>query len=130
MKIIITEDIVEKYKGLTKDFESIFDYGLALSSLDYAEFIKENYLLGQKMDKKTGELFDSVKFIKNKNFKSQSYVVLAGVGISGHLNYLNRYIGTQHEFMSPSFKRWQSENRAIKIIEDNFEKVAHNKGII
>jgi hypothetical protein len=128
MKLVMSGTAFEDYKKLNEDFDKIFDYGLGEASLDYAEYIKKKYLSGQKMNIQSGELYKSVKFLKDKE-QTHSYVVMAGVGVNGHLNYLNRYIGTKHEFMKPSFTSWKNQKRAFKIIEANFNKVANNKGL-
>jgi hypothetical protein len=129
MKFVIDGSAFEDYKKLNNDFDKIFDYGLYRASEDYADYIKKKYLSGQKMNIQTGELYKSVKFLKDKQ-ETHSFVVMAGVGVKGHLNYLNRYTGTKHEFMSPSFNDWKSQKRAFKIIEANFNKVSKNKGLM
>lgn len=128
MRIVISGDALKSYNKLNEDFDKIFDYGLAEASHDYSEYVKIKYLSGKKMNIKTGELYKSVKFLKDKT-QTLSYIVMPGVGVNGHLNYLNRYIGTNHEFMNVSFKSWKAQKRAFKIIEANFDKVAKNKGL-
>ena len=128
MKIVITGDAFKDYQGLEKDFDKIFDYGLYKSAEDYATYVKEKYLSGQAMNYRTGELYKSVKYLKDSEM-THSYVVMAGVGIAGHLNYLNRYVGTNKEFIKPAFKDWQSQKRAFNIMESNFDKIAKNKGL-
>lgn len=128
MKMVLSGTAYDDYKELEEDFDKIFNYGLYKSAEDYATYVKNNYLTGQAMKNRTGELYKSVKYLKD-NKMTNSYIVMAGVGVTGHLNYLNRYVGTKKEFIKPAFKDWESQKRAFNIIEANFNKVARNKGL-
>lgn len=129
MRIVIHDDITKDFEALGDDLKNIYEYGLAEASKNYATFVKSGYLTGQSMAKRTGTLFESVKFLRTKGRPELSYSVMPGVGVKGHLNYLTRYIGTEKEFMKPSFERWKSKKEAIRIIEDNFQKVAKERGL-
>lgn len=130
MRITIKDDIAEKYEVLGDDLKKIYDYGLAEATKDFAETTKVNYLKGQAMKKVTGELYDSVKFLRTKNRPELSYTATAGVGVKGHLNYLNKYVGTSKEFIQPSFKAWKNRKAINKILEANFDKIAKAKGLM
>lgn len=130
MRIVIKDKITDDYEKLGKDLQSIYDYGLAEASKNYALFVKIGYLTGNPMKRRTGELFKSVKFIRTKGKPELSYTVVPGVGIRGHLNYLNRYVGTDKEFMKPSFKSWKNRKVIDQILENNFNKIAKSKGLM
>lgn len=130
MRLVIHDDIAEKYEALGEDLQKIYDYGIAEAAKDYTKYVKEGYLSGNPMRKITGQLFGSVKFVRTKNIKSLSYTVLPGVGVKGNLNYLNRFIGTDKEFMAPSFKRWKDTKRIEALLQSNFEKEAKARGLM
>lgn len=130
MRITIKDKVAEQYSQLGDDLQKIYDYGLAEASKNYAFYVKIGYLTGNPMGKRTGELFKSVKFTRTKNRPNLSYTVKPGVGVKGHLNYLNRYIGTEKEFMEPSFKEWKNRKLINQILEANFEKIAKSKGLM
>lgn len=128
MKVVVSGTAYEDFKELEEDFDKIFNYGLFKSAEDYATYVKNRYLSGQAMKYRTGELYKSVKYLKDSK-STNSYIVMAGVGVTGHLNYLNRYVGTDKEFIRPAFENWESQKRAFKIVEANFNKVAKFKGL-
>ena len=130
MRITIKDTVAEDYEKLGEDLFKVYDYGLAEASKNYALFVKIGYLTGSAMKKRTGELYKSVKFQRTKNKPQLSYTISPGVGIRGHLNYLNRYIGTSKEFMEPSFSEWKNRRMINQILEANFEKVAKKKGMM
>lgn len=129
MRLVIKDDITLDYEMLNDDLKRIYDYGLAEASKNYATYVKLGYLTGNPMGLRTGQLFESVKFLRTKGRPELSYTVMAGVGIKGNLNYLNRYVGTEKEFMRPSFQKWKSEKEALKIIEANFQQEAKKRGL-
>ncbi len=130
MRITIKDTVADEYERLGKDLQNIYDYGLAEASKNYALFVKLGYLTGNPMGKRTGELYKSLKFVRTKNKPELSYTILPGIGVKGHLNYLNRYIGTEKEFMNPSFKAWKDRKTINQILESNFERIAKKKGLL
>lgn len=64
--------------------------------------IKTRFLRGQALNYITGTTHDSLRqwFIP----RDGSWWIRPGVGIPGSLNYLAKWIGTEHEFMQPGFK--------------------------
>lgn len=130
MRIVIKDNIAERYEKLGEDLKKIYDYGLAEAAKDYSLFVKDGYLSGNPLKKRTGKTYDSVKFVRTKNVPLLSYTVMVGVGIRGRLNYLHRWIGTDKEFMSPSFEAWKARRSFDKVLEANFEKIAKKKGLM
>lgn len=130
MRITIKDTVAVEYEKLGKDLKEIYDYGLAEASKNYALFVKIGYLTGNPMAKKTGELYKSLKFVRTKGQPDLSYTIMPGVGVKGNLNYLNRYIKTEKEFMAPSFKAWKDRKTINQILETNFEKIAKQKGLM
>ncbi|MFZ7132252.1 MAG: hypothetical protein ACOWWR_07835, partial [Eubacteriales bacterium] len=129
-RITIKDTVAVDYEKLGDDLKNIYDYGLAEAAKNYALFVKIGYLTGNPMAKQTGELFKSVKFLRTTNQPDLSYTVMPGVNIRGHLNYLNRYVKTEKEFMAPSFKAWKDRKTINQILESNFEKIAKQKGLL
>lgn len=130
MRITIKDNIAERYEKLGKDLKSIYDYGLAEAAKEYSLFVKNGYLSGTPLKKRTGKTYDSLKFVRTKGRPQLSYTITVGVGIRGNLNYLYRYVGTEYEFMAPSWSAWKSRKRINAILEANFEKVAKKKGLM
>jgi hypothetical protein len=67
-------------------------------------YIKNNFLHGRALNLITGQTHDSVKQWYSK--KDDSWYIRPGVGITGSLGYLAKWIGTSHEFMAPGFKEF------------------------
>ena len=119
MRLIIDDQITEPLKEYTESLGPTFNYITAEVSKRLANFTKVNYLMGQKLNRKTGETFQSVKFFKLKNFVMG---VKPGVGVRGSLNYLNKWIGTDKEFMAPALKQFEDSRRAEKIMKQIIAK--------
>lgn len=106
-------------------------YALNDEAWDFARHVRDQWLNGRAMNRRTGETADSVLPWSPVRRKSQmslsqrvgSVYVRPGVGIQGSLNYLNRYVGTSREFMIPAFQRWQANGRITKAVDDNIDKM-------
>lgn len=86
---------------------------------DFVEYVRSSWLSGQAMQVRTGRTRDSVTPWTNK--KGQ-ILVRPGVGIPGTLNYLNRWIGTDKEFMYPAFRSFGTA-RIGRAIEKNVDRM-------
>ena len=104
-----------------KDFEKYLHASTVVAigdvSHDYADYVKEQYLSGQKLQVRTGMTRDSVKawYVKKTRGKNAGITWSVKVGIKAisqkprtlgrqvNLNYLNRWNVTSKEFMKPSF---------------------------
>lgn len=105
-------------------------YALRSEADDFTEYVKNSWLSGQAMNRRTGELYNSVKPWTPKGrpkkglFSNvQGVYIRPGVGIPGTLNYLGRYIGTEKEFMIPAFEQFTALGRVQRAVEDNVAKM-------
>ncbi len=103
-------------------------FSLREEAHDFIPFVQQNYLSGQKLKRRTGQTSDSVKtwMPGSKKLKVYSDItarVRPGVGITGSLNYLGRWTGTEREFMRPAFAAFAAGNRVERAIDDNIDKM-------
>ena len=114
MNIIIEDNLTKPLEKYIDSFGPTMNYITAEVAKKYADYTKVNYLMGQALKRQTGETFQSLKFFKMKNLKMG---VKPGVGIRGSLNYLNKWIGTDKDFMKPSLAKFENSRRPEKIIK-------------
>lgn len=101
-------------------------WSLGEESDTFVDFVKENYLSGQRLDVITGETRDHVGAWMQKKLrgKRQSvFVIRPGKGINGLQNYLERWTGTRHEFMRPAFAAFGSEAKITEAVAENIDKM-------
>ncbi len=101
-------------------------WSLGEESDTFADFVRKNYLSGQRLDVITGETRDHVGAWMQKKLrgKRQSvFVIRPGKGINGLQNYLERWTGTRHEFMRPAFAAFGSEAKITKAVAENIDKM-------
>ena len=77
------------------------------------EFIRNNYLRGQALERITGETYESV----HAYYVNGEWWIRPGVGIAGCLNYLARWVGTDREFMRPGFDRFLQGRGRTNMLE-------------
>ena len=126
MKIIIQDTLSKKLLSFNKRLPNIYNYILAEIAKDFSNYTRVNYLQGQKMKKRTGLTFNSVKFFKEKELKMG---VRPGVGVKGNLNYLNKFIGTKYEFFKPSVNAYRKSGIPERIAEDIIRNIIKKKGL-
>lgn len=112
MNIIIDDQLTKPFKRYRKSFDKTLNWITAEVSMDFASYVKYNYLMGQKLKRRTGRTFQSVKFFK---IKDKQMGIRPGVGIRGSLNYLGRWTGTRREFMSPALGKFSRAGKATKV---------------
>lgn len=126
MKVVLKDTITKPLKTFSKGLPNIYNYILGEVGKDFATYTKVNYLQGQKMKKRTGVLFNSVKFFKEKDLR---FGVASGVGVRGSLNYLNKFIGTKHEFFKPAVKAYRKSGSPERITERIVNDILRKKGL-
>lgn len=87
---------------------------------EYAEFVRTQYLSGQKLASRRGLTRQSVRFFKLRNGR---FGVRPGSGVPGRLNYLLRFERSRgRAFMRPSWRAFRQsrrhEARAREILRD------------
>lgn len=88
----------------------------------FVDFVKANYLSGQKLNVVSGETRSHVGAWMQRKFRGKRmsvHVIRPGKGIPGLQNYLERWTGTKHEFMRPAFAAFGSEVRIANAIDRN-----------
>ena len=101
-------------------------WSLGEESDTFVDFVRKNYLSGQRLDVITGETRDHVGAWMQKKLKGKRqsvFVIRPGKGINGLQNYLERWTGTRHEFMRPAFAAFGSEAKIARAIEENIGRM-------
>ena len=101
-------------------------WSLGEESDSFVDFVKAGYLSGQRLKVLTGETRDHVGAWmqkKNRGKRESVFVIRPGKGIPGLQNYLERWTGTEHEFMRPAFAAFGAESKIIRAVEANIEKM-------
>lgn len=89
-----------------------------------ARWIAMTYLHGKAMKKITGQTIGhfGVRWVK----KYKGYFLRPGYGVPGSQNYLERYVGTSHEFVKPGFDAYMSRSgikgKVEKAVRDTLEE--------
>lgn len=84
---------------------------------EYAQYVREQWLSGQRLLVRTGTTRKSVRFFKMKN---GVFGVRPGSGVPGRLNYLVKFerMGGKRAFMKPSWRAFRKSMRHRKIASD------------
>lgn len=106
-----------------KRLEAWVRYAMGEQTDEFVAFIKANYLSGQRMSVVTGETREHVGGWLQRKLRGKrgvlTYLIRPGVGISGLQNYLERYVGTRHEFMGPAWQAFGQEARFARAVDNN-----------
>jgi hypothetical protein len=97
---------------LRKSFPNVANYIANQVAEEYARFVREQYLSGQKLGVRSGVTRRSTKFFKQKN---GVFGVRPGSGVRGRLNYLLRYERGRRAFMGPSLRAFRRQKRHKRI---------------
>lgn len=100
-------------------------WALGAESDEFVDFVRKNYLSGQRLDVITGETRSHVGAWMQKKLmgkRQTTFVIRPGKGIDGLQNYLERWTGTKHEFMRPAFAAFGAENQIAQAVEENISK--------
>lgn len=99
-------------------------YGERKSADEFAVYVKDTKLSGNPVHNRTGELFRSVGASTPTRGKYKNkHIVRPGVGISGCLNYLNRWVGTPLEFMAPAAREFSASGKIQRNVSENIENM-------
>ena len=101
-------------------------WALGAESDEFVDFVRKNYLSGQRLDVITGETRSHVGAWMQKKLmgkRQTAFVIRPGKGIDGLQNYLERWTGTRHEFMRPAFAAFGSEAKIARAIEENIGRM-------
>lgn len=106
---------------LRKALPKTANYIAAAIGEKYAQFVRENYLSGQRLRSRRGITRASVKFFKERR---GIFGVRPGVGVRGRLNYLLRFErGTSRAFMRPSWRAFKASKRHHRIARETIGKL-------
>ena len=122
LRIDIDKEIGERIKTLGGSLAKIVDFSMGDVAKDMAGYIRESFLNGKALEKRTGETFASVQHYNAKKGAPGHYVDF-GVDIDGHLNYLHTWTGTKREFMGPGKTSYEGTGRYMDLVEKNLERM-------
>ena len=100
-------------------------WSLGDESDTFVDFVKANYLSGQRLDVVTGETREHVGAWMQRKLKGKRqsvFFIRPGKGIPGLQNYLERWTGTKHEFMRPAFAAFGAESKIARAVESNINR--------
>jgi hypothetical protein len=109
-------DVIQK---LNAKYPAYVTMAIGDLSHSLADNIRSSFLHGKALEMITGQTEESVKAFYEK--RSQSWFVRVGVGVSGSLNYLAKWTGTEHEFMSPGFDEFKRNTNILDYLIKNVE---------
>lgn len=109
------------------------NYTLNRDANEFAEYVKLFWISGQRLNRVTGETFDSLMpFVpsrKRRKLKTDEiyYSVRPGVGILGNLNFHGRwampaYQQFGHEFMRPAFASFTAGDKVERDVQKNIDQ--------
>jgi len=122
LRIDIDKEIGKRITRLGGSLPAIMDFSMGDVAQDMAAHIRETFLNGKALGKRTGETEGSVRHYNARKGVSGHYVDF-GVGVKGHLNYLHRWTGTDREFMGPGAASYEATGRYMDLVEKNLERM-------
>jgi hypothetical protein len=122
LRIDIDKEIGERITRRGGSLPAIMDFSMGDVAQDMAVYIRESFLDGNALEKRTGKTFASVRHYNAKKGIAGHYVDF-GVAVKGHLNYLHRWTGTDREFMGPGKAGYESTGRYMDLVEENLERM-------
>ena len=122
LRIDIDKEMGERIRRLGGSLPAILSFSASEIADNLASYIREAFLTGRALQKKTGETYGSVRGYKAKR-GDQGHFVDFGVGVRGHLNYLHKWDGTGREFMGPGKDAYEATGRWKTLVEENLQRM-------
>ncbi len=122
LHIEIDQEMGERIRLLGGSLPAILNFSASEVADDIASYIRDSFLSGKALEKRTGETYGSVKGYKAKREAAAHYVDF-GVGVRGHLNYLHKWRGTRRDFMAKGRKAYEQTGRWTALVEQNLERM-------
>ena len=122
LRIDIDKEIGKRITRLGGSLPAIMDFSMGDVAQDMAVFIRESFLNGKALGKRTGETFANVRHYNARKGVAGHYVDF-GVGVKGHLNYLHKWTGTDRAFMGPGKAGYESTGRYMDLVGKNLERM-------
>lgn len=97
-------------------------YSVRKDSDAFVSFVRVNYLTTQRLNVVTGRTRDHIgTWTKQRKNGKRVHIqtIRPGKGIQGVQNYLEKWAGTEHEFMLPAFRDFALEQRMSRDIREN-----------
>ena len=122
LRIDIDKEMGERIKRLGGSLPAILNFSASEVADDLASYIRETFLTGRALEKRTGETYESVRGYKAKR-GDQGHFVDFGVGVRGHLNSLHKFSGTGRDFMGKGVEAYEAAGRWTTLVEGNLERM-------
>jgi len=122
LRIDIDREIGERITRLGGSLPKIMNFSSGEVADDLASFIRETFLTGRALEKRTGETYGSVRGYDARRGPKGHYVDF-GVDVNGHLNYLHKWTGTDRAFMGPGKTAYEATGRWTALVEENLERM-------
>ncbi|WP_321300990.1 hypothetical protein [uncultured Sphaerochaeta sp.] len=122
LRIDIDKEMGERIKRLGGSLPAILDFSASEAADDLASYIRDTFLTGKALEKRTGETYSSVMGYKAKRGE-QGHFVDFGVGVRGHLNYIHKWSGSAKDFMGKGGEAYEATGRLKVLVERNLERM-------
>lgn len=129
LRIDIDKEMGERIKRLGGSLHAILKFSASEVADDLASYIRETFLTGRALKKRTGETYGSIKGYDAKRGPKGHYVDF-GVDINGHLNYLHKWDGTGREFMGPGKDAYEAAGRWEALVEENLQRMGRKLEVL
>ncbi|MGE4465268.1 hypothetical protein [Sphaerochaeta sp.] len=122
LRIDIDKEMGERIKRLGGSLPAILDFSASEAADDLASYIRDTFLTGRALEKRTGQTYSSVRGYKAKRGE-QGHFVDFGVGVRGHLNYIHKWSGSSKDFMGKGGEAYEATGRLKDLVERNLERM-------
>lgn len=122
LRIDIDAEMGERIKRLGGSLPAILNFSASEVADDLSSYIREAFLTGRALQKRTGETYGSVRGYMAKR-GDRGHFVDFGVEVRGHLNYLHKWRGTRRDFMAKGRKAYEQTGRWTALVEQNLERM-------
>lgn len=95
--------------------------GLMVSAISrkFATYVRQTVFSGQVFKRITGV---TRKSTRHHRMKKGMWAIRPGMGVDGHLNYLNRFERGERPFMAPSFEAFKGSGQPGQIMQEVYNR--------
>jgi hypothetical protein len=118
-QIKIDDAVTDRLRQLGADMGKIATFSGGDVANDMADYIRQSFLNGRAVAKRTGELHESVRAWLGRD----AWFVRYGVGVKGWLNYVEGWRGSSQEFLRPGAKEYIATGKYIGLVDENLDRM-------